>query len=206
LKTDVDSLCQAGHCLEIGPASFPLLPVNNTFCHFADHMTKRGLEIKYRNDPNVKSENIPYIEYVKDGAKTFQELTSGRRFKLIVGSHVIEHVPNPISWLNELSEILEDAGIIRLAVPDKRYCFDFRRRLTSRGELIGRYLEGRLTNSAHAVYDHHAFQLPYYNVPNWEPQFGWKMTMLPWIVLGALSLNMLMFTLIHGLLKVLLIR
>lgn len=54
-----------------------------------------------------------------------------RRFDLILAAHVIEHVPDPISWLNELSALLTDDGAIFLAVPDRRYTLDYLRPLTT---------------------------------------------------------------------------
>jgi SAM-dependent methyltransferase len=47
------------------------------------------------------------------------------RFDVISASHVIEHIADLISWLNQLDELLVDGGRICLAVPDRRYTFDY---------------------------------------------------------------------------------
>ncbi len=46
---------------------------------------------------------------------------------LLVASHVIEHVPDLITWLREIASVLKPTGQARLAIPDRRYTFDLLR-------------------------------------------------------------------------------
>lgn len=63
------------------------------------------------------------------------------RFDLISASHVIEHIADLISWLNQLDELLVDGGRICLAVPDKRYTFDYFRPETEATAVVRAYEE-----------------------------------------------------------------
>ena len=64
-----------------------------------------------------------------------------RRFNYVVASHVIEHIPNPLGWFNEIYGFMEPGGILSLAIPDKRYCFDRLRGLTTASDWIGVWLQ-----------------------------------------------------------------
>ena len=50
-----------------------------------------------------------------------------RMVDYLVASHVVEHIPDLVSWFGELSSVLKPGGTVRLAVPDRRFCFDYRR-------------------------------------------------------------------------------
>lgn len=73
-----------------------------------------------------------------------------------MASHVIEHTTDIIRFINDCSELLDDDGKLLLLVPDKRYCFDLYRPLTTAGAAIDAHLSGR---SAHrgAVFDHYTY-------------------------------------------------
>ncbi len=49
---------------------------------------------------------------------------------------MIEHTPDIIAFLNECAEILAPGGVVCLVVPDKRFCFDRFRPLSSLGQVV----------------------------------------------------------------------
>jgi len=57
----------------------------------------------------------------------------------IIGSHVIEHTPNPIKALRNAYRNLRTGGRLLLVVPDKNVTFDKGRGLTSLDHLIADY-------------------------------------------------------------------
>jgi hypothetical protein len=140
-------------CMEISPLASPVLDPNHPNSRFLDICSQDELKIKYANDPTVDKDRIVPVHYVHHG-ESYRELVGGERFGLIVACHVIEHVPNVLKWLNDLSEILEEQGIVKLVIPDKRYCFDFMRRCTSVSDIVGAFLENRLQPNPERVYDH----------------------------------------------------
>jgi len=51
--------------------------------------------------------------------KQFNEFEYPEKFSLIHMSHVIEHVPNPVEWLNKAKTMLEKGGVLVINVPNK---------------------------------------------------------------------------------------
>ncbi|MEX3900116.1 methyltransferase domain-containing protein [Paraburkholderia sp. BR10954] len=47
------------------------------------------------------------------------------KFDYVIASHVIEHVLDLVGWVHSLLAALKHAGRIVLAVPDRRYTFDY---------------------------------------------------------------------------------
>ena len=140
-------------CLEIAPLNRPLLPKEHPNSRYLDLLSAEELKEHYQDDPNVIKEDIVEVHYVHKG-QSYKELVGGEVFGLIIAFHVIEHVPNLINWLNEIESILHDDGILQLGIPDKRYCFDFRRRLTDISDVMGAYLEERKKPGPGIVYEH----------------------------------------------------
>jgi hypothetical protein len=69
---------------------------------------------------------------------------------------VIEHVPDMIGWLADLASVLRPGGILSLAVPDKRYSFDVRRRCTELAELVDAHVSQRQYPSVGQIFDFYA--------------------------------------------------
>ncbi len=140
-------------CLEIAPLSWPNLPKNHPNTRYLDLFSTEELKQHYLQDKNVINDDIVDVHFVHRG-QPYKELVGGEKFGLILASHVIEHVPDLIYWLNEIESVLDDNGILQLVIPDKRYCFDFRRRISDISDVIGAYLEKRKKPSPGIVYEH----------------------------------------------------
>lgn len=65
-----------------------------------------------------------------------------RTFDLVIGNHLIEHIPNLLEWLIDMRCVLEASGKIFLSVPDRRYTFDYLRRETTFIDVLRAYCEG----------------------------------------------------------------
>ena len=52
-------------------------------------------------------------------------------FDYVIASHVIEHIPDLVTFLQGVGAVLAPDGVLCLAVPDSRYCFDVFRPLTA---------------------------------------------------------------------------
>lgn len=127
--------------LEIGPLCWPIVTKaeSNGKIYYVDFSTAEKSREKYKDDPNVNINEIVETDYLW-GKQTLPELVNGKLFDYVVASHVIEHVPNMLGWLREIASVLKDNGILALAIPDKRYTFDYKREPTSLGTLIESYL------------------------------------------------------------------
>lgn len=124
--------------LEIGPSYNPLAPKRKGYnVHVIDHLDELGLIKKYSHLA-VDTSKIEKVDYVWTG-QPYKELTP-YKYHWIIASHVIEHVPDLIHFINDCADILTEDGILSLAIPDKRYCFDHFRPLTSLALVIDKYL------------------------------------------------------------------
>jgi SAM-dependent methyltransferase len=119
-----------GRGLEIGPLNRPLLPRDPGRIFYADHCSTDELRLKYAGNPDVPADDICSIDFDLWRMR-LSETNSGGQFDYVVASHVIEHVPDLVGWLQDIHGILNDGGILALVVPDKRFTFDVFRRETS---------------------------------------------------------------------------
>ena len=120
----------AGLGLEIGALTTPLLTPALGPVEYADHLSTAGLREKYRDDPNVDIGGIVEVTYVL-GDRRMPAVTGTDRFHHVAASHVIEHAPNLIGWLEDIRSVLRPGGVLALVVPDKRYTFDVTRRVST---------------------------------------------------------------------------
>jgi len=74
-------------------------------------------------------------------------------FHWAIASHVLEHVPDPLGWLNQVLEVLPTGGTIALALPRKEYCFDKFRNDTTTAEMIEAWIHRYQVPSSRQVYD-----------------------------------------------------
>lgn len=73
----------------------------------------------------------------------------------VVANHLLEHLVNPLRFLEQAHQILRDEGILWVAVPDKRYMFDQDRRRTTLDDLVARYEAGVREASAERVTEYY---------------------------------------------------
>jgi len=113
--------------VEVGALATPLVLHSDGNIFFIDHADTNALRKKYAADPSVNVENIVEVDAVW-GSQTLQEcLGQGRRVDYVLASHVIEHVPDLVTWLAEIRSVLRPGGTLRLAIPDRRFTFDYLR-------------------------------------------------------------------------------
>jgi hypothetical protein len=118
-----------------------------------DHLSEIGLRDKYK-DSQVDLDQIEPVDFVWWG-QPFSELVGKyRSYDWIIASHLIEHTPDLIGFLNNCSDILSDSGVLSLAIPDKRYCFDHFRPLSGLGQVIDKHSQRSNTHSRGTVAEH----------------------------------------------------
>jgi SAM-dependent methyltransferase len=130
---------KSGFGLEIGPSHNPLAPRKEGYnIHIIDHMSRDQLIEKYR-DHHVNLGNIEEVDFVWSG-ENFENLTGrSKYYDYIIASHVIEHTPNLIGFLQNCDSVLKNDGVVSLVVPDKRYCFDHYRPISGISKIIDAY-------------------------------------------------------------------
>src|SRR4029077_17569268 len=125
-----------GRGLEIGPGCAPIASKKQGFrVHLFDARDMKALNDKYR-PAGMNGDNIEGVDFVWD-CRSYTELVGRRHvYDWIIGSHVLEHTTDLIGFLNDCDSLLKKEGVLSLAVPDKRYCFDHFRPLSSIGRVI----------------------------------------------------------------------
>ncbi|MEL0601840.1 MAG: sulfotransferase [Planktothrix rubescens PR222] len=83
-----------------------------------------------------------------------------QKYDYIIASHVLEHTPNMIGFLNNIAHLLADNGFAFLMIPDKRYTFDCLKPVTTLGELLENHF-----NSLDKPSFRQVFNGSYYNRP-----------------------------------------
>lgn len=142
-----------GKGLEIGPSHNPIAPKVDGFdVEILDHLDADGLRAKYRSH-NIAIERIEEVDYVWSGEPLSDLIGKEHHYDWIIASHVIEHVPDMVTFLQHCEILLKTDGKLSLVIPDKRYCFDCFRPLTSTGEVLDAYIEKRTRASPGRVFD-----------------------------------------------------
>ena len=110
-----------GHGLEIGALHNPLRVPDGTQVIYSDLLTPEQVAAMYPGSrlPDIVSDSEAFPT-LPDGSLDF-----------VVANHVLEHLTDPIRALCEWHRILCEGGLLYMAVPDKRFTFDHRRRRTT---------------------------------------------------------------------------
>jgi SAM-dependent methyltransferase len=127
--------------LEIGALNHPIVDRSHSGIRYLDHLDTAGLREKYRDNPTVDIETIVDVAFVHQ-AGTLSDTVAGARFDYVVASHVAEHVPDLIGWLQQVAQILKPEGVLALAVPDMRFSFDGRRQPSTIVDALDAHLAG----------------------------------------------------------------
>jgi SAM-dependent methyltransferase len=129
-------LDKTGLGLEIGPSHNPIAPKKKGFnVHILDHVSRAELRNKYQGH-GVNLDNIEEVDFVWHGEPLQRLIGQIGCYDWIIASHVIEHVPDFISYLQQCEELLKPYGILSLVIPDKRYCFDYFSSSSSTGNML----------------------------------------------------------------------
>lgn len=142
--------------LEIGPLASPRVHKGQGRVLYVDHTDAEGLRRKYSADPIMRHrlDEIVEVDYVvgKD-QRLHDAVAPDAPFDYVIASHLIEHIPDPVSWLADIATTLRVRGILSLVIPDKRYCFDLNRRTTDISEVVDSHLRQLRRPSFKQVYD-----------------------------------------------------
>jgi SAM-dependent methyltransferase len=154
--------------IEIAPWHSPIVPKREGYnCVTLDFFDTATLHQRAKDDPQVDDALIERIEAVDivGSAVDIRNLVEARgelgTFDYIISSHNFEHLPNPVKFLQGCSEVLKPDGMLSMAVPDKRGCFDYFKPYSTTADFIEAFFEDRtkprlaqvfLSNSLHATY------------------------------------------------------
>jgi len=153
--------------LEIGPLNRPLLRGENV--KYFDLECTSDLKNKAKNE-GLDPDTVPNIDfYHSEGDLS----VVNEKFDTVVSSHVIEHQPNFILHLQNVSRILQsEFGHYSLVIPDKRYCFDALIPETKITEIIEAFESGATKPSFWKLLEHRALTTHNDPVLHWSGNHG----------------------------------
>jgi hypothetical protein len=102
---------------------------------------------------DVDLAQIEDVDFVWRGEPLHEVVGGSDRYDWIIASHVIEHLPNPVSFFDGCREVLRPEGVVSLVIPDKRYCFDHFRPLSTSGEILDAFEQRRVRPTPGSVFD-----------------------------------------------------
>ena len=157
--------------LEIGALSRPFLKgIEGVTVFNLDHLPTEKLKEKYFGNRRIRQEDIVPVDFVLDGERPIHEIVAAKApFDFAVGIHVGEHVPDLLGWLDDIATALSSSGVIALALPDKRRCFDVARPLSTVGEVVGAQIEGRKRPPPAVVFEAYSNLYVHRGHPVWVP-------------------------------------
>lgn len=148
--------------LEIGPFVNPAL--THPGVKYLDVLNTE--ELRQRAAAHgLSAKNLPAIDFVSaDGSLDVVD----ESFELVFSSHNLEHQPDLIHHLNQVSSKLVGGGCFAMLVPNARYCFDADLPLTKISDIFNAHLDRRARHTLGSVIEHRA--LTTHN----DPALHWK--------------------------------
>ena len=125
-------LCR-GTGIEVGSLHRRLPLMANVL--YLDRQKTSMLRESYRADDRV--DEIGQVQLVASGGR-YPFIDDGA-FDFVASSHVLEHTANPPRQIQEWLRVVRRGGIVYMIVPDKRYCFDRRRAVTTLTHFIAEF-------------------------------------------------------------------
>jgi predicted SAM-dependent methyltransferase len=171
-RTDslLGSISKQSRIIEIGPSFNPIAPRSAGWNSASiDHLTREGLAAKYGAHPGVDVNKIEPVDFVWTGGLLSDAvpLEQHGSFDVFLASHVIEHTPDLVAFLDAAQALLKKDGVVILAIPDKRYCFDYFQPLTTTGQVLDAHTKRRLRHSGERAFDHYAYAVTDGGAESW---------------------------------------
>lgn len=132
-RNTILSFLQNKKVLEIGPFLRPF--ISGEKVKYMDVLPVSGLKeratkVGYKWYRSTCPKEIHYVISDYDWSSVTD------KFEAVFSSHCIEHQPNLVKHLQNVSSILEAGGSYFLCIPDKRYCIDHFKSVSTIGEIL----------------------------------------------------------------------
>ena len=139
--------------VEIGPLDAPLVTKSDGQIIYVDHVSTDELREKYaKYADDVDVADVVPVDVVW-GEEPLAKLIGEGTVDYVLASHVAEHVPNLIGWLQDMHALLKPDGQLRLVLPDKRVSHDCLREETRVVDLLDAYVHQARKPQARQILD-----------------------------------------------------
>jgi SAM-dependent methyltransferase len=144
--------------LEVGALGTPLVPkAFNCTVRYLDWFSREEL-VASHVETGLDVDTFVNVDYVIK-SKRFSA-TIPERFDLVIANHVVEHIPDPITWLQQLGNLTVSGGRLLMSVPDRRFTFDYLRQPSTVVQLLRAYDEDLVRADTWQVLDARFFHRP----------------------------------------------
>lgn len=131
--------------LELGPSFAPIVPKSSGRAVMSlDHADQAALRAKY-GPLGVDVDRIEPVDFVWDGGAIHDAVPVELHgtFDAVIASHILEHSPDPIRFFQSIGILLKDGGVLSLANPDQRFCFDLLKPSSTSADALEAYEQKR---------------------------------------------------------------
>lgn len=136
--------------LEIGALCSPLFTKEEANIKYYDIFPKEELMAQVAEFyPGRTFVDVDFVAYTRSLAETLGDNT----FDYFIANHVIEHIPDFIGFFNTVYDHLTPGGKFFLAIPDRRFTFDYNRPETSAGHMIVDFENNGTVDAAEHILD-----------------------------------------------------
>lgn len=159
-RTALSAVDLNGRGLEIGPSYNPLVPKSSgARIETVDHAGRDELVAKYAEWGLDKGrlDSIEPVDHLWSGGSLLDAVPERGVYDYIVAAHFIEHTVDMVRFLKDCAELLTSSGRLALIVPDKRYCFDRFRPISTLGDVLEAHYAGKQFHTLGSMVDHQAY-------------------------------------------------
>ena len=148
--------------IEIAPWASPILPKSLKYHRVTlDLYDTSTLRMKALSHPSYRElanqiEEVDFVGSALELSDLIQTKYPLETFDYILSSHNFEHLPNPILFLQECSKVLKKSGILSMAIPDLRACFDYFRPHTTLAEWLEAFFAHRNRPTLTQIFELHS--------------------------------------------------
>jgi SAM-dependent methyltransferase len=150
---------RSARLLEVGASYSPIAPrAEGWNAAIVDHAPRQVLVEKYVGHPDIWVERIEDVDFIWTEGTLADAVPASEHgsFDVLVASHVIEHTPDLVAFFSAAQRILRPEGVIVLAVPDKRFCFDYFRPIALTADVLEAHDARRTRHTRRTGYAHWA--------------------------------------------------
>jgi hypothetical protein len=158
--------------LEMGPGYSPVAPRSGGWqTHVVDHATQDELRAKYAT-AGVDTACIEDVDTIWCDGPLHEAVPADllNQVDRIIASHVLEHIPDLIGFLQSASRLVRPGGTLSVALPDRRYCFDCFRPWTTTGALLEAHHRRMNRHGLKTAFDHMAYSAAVDGRIAWGPR------------------------------------
>lgn len=165
----LEGIPRTARFVEIGASFRPLVPKRNGWntC-VVDHDTRDGLLAKYAAAA-IDADALEEVDVLWKGGLLHEAFPpdSLGTFDAMIASHVLEHMPDLIAFLDSARRLVRADGCLVFALPDKRWSFDFFRPPTLSGRVLLAHHERHERHSPATLFDEVAYAVTLGGRPGW---------------------------------------